>query len=108
VKDCPCRERHEPRRVVLTGGPGAGKTAVLELIRQSFCVHVKVLRSTIASGVTLAEGTEAYISLADYKGRWVVLFFYPRDFTFICPTELKEFAKRTKGSSYAIDRRGTK
>jgi predicted ATPase len=29
--------------VVLTGGPGAGKTALLELIRQSFCVHVKVL-----------------------------------------------------------------
>jgi alkyl hydroperoxide reductase subunit AhpC len=32
------------------------------------------------------------ISLADYAGRWLVLFFYPRDFTFICPTELKEFA----------------
>lgn len=30
-------------------------------------VHVKVLRSTIASGVTLAEGTEAYISPTDYK-----------------------------------------
>jgi hypothetical protein len=29
--------------VVLTGGPGAGKTALLELIRQSFCSHVKVL-----------------------------------------------------------------
>lgn len=33
------------------------------------------------------------ISLSDYKGKWVVLFFYPRDFTFICPTELHEFAK---------------
>ncbi|MEK7073179.1 MAG: peroxiredoxin [Patescibacteria group bacterium] len=32
------------------------------------------------------------ISLKDYSGRWVVLFFYPRDFTFICPTELKGFA----------------
>lgn len=31
-------------------------------------------------------------SLKDYKGKWVVLFFYPRDFTFICPTEIKEFA----------------
>lgn len=40
---CECTERHESRRVVLTGGPGAGKTAVLELIRQSFCSHVKVL-----------------------------------------------------------------
>ena len=33
------------------------------------------------------------ISLNDYHGKWVVLFFYPRDFTFICPTELHEFGK---------------
>ena len=32
------------------------------------------------------------VSLSDYKGKWVVLFFYPRDFTFVCPTELKGFA----------------
>ena len=40
---CECAVTHERRRVVLTGGPGAGKTAVLELIRQAFCSHVKVL-----------------------------------------------------------------
>jgi hypothetical protein len=40
---CECTEIHTPRRIVLTGGPGAGKTAVLELIRQSFCEHVHVL-----------------------------------------------------------------
>ena len=28
------------------------------------------------------------ISLADFKGSWLVLFFYPADFTFVCPTEL--------------------
>ena len=32
------------------------------------------------------------ISLSALRGRWVVLFFYPRDFTFICPTEIQEFA----------------
>lgn len=32
------------------------------------------------------------MTLAELKGKWVVLFFYPRDFTFICPTELKAFA----------------
>jgi alkyl hydroperoxide reductase subunit AhpC len=32
------------------------------------------------------------ISLSDYRKGWLVLFFYPRDFTFICPTELREFA----------------
>ena len=34
-------------------------------------------------------------SLVDYKGKWVVLFFYPLDFTFVCPTEIKEFSKRS-------------
>ncbi len=43
MNTCECQDRHDRRRVVLTGGPGAGKTAVLELIRQSFCSHVKVL-----------------------------------------------------------------
>lgn len=34
------------------------------------------------------------ITLSDYRGRWVVLFFYPLDFTFVCPTEILEFSKR--------------
>jgi len=32
------------------------------------------------------------ISLDTYKGKWVILFFYPADFTFVCPTELGELA----------------
>ncbi len=31
------------------------------------------------------------ISLSDYKGKWVCLFFYPLDFTFVCPTEITAF-----------------
>ncbi len=37
-------------------------------------------------------GEIKHVSLADFKGGWVVLFFYPRDFTFICPTEIKGFS----------------
>jgi alkyl hydroperoxide reductase subunit AhpC len=33
------------------------------------------------------------VSLKDYKDKWIVLFFYPRDFTFVCPTEIRGFAK---------------
>lgn len=33
------------------------------------------------------------VNLKDYKGKWVILFFYPRDFTFVCPTEIRGFAK---------------
>jgi len=31
------------------------------------------------------------VKLSDYKGKWVVLFFYPLDFTFVCPTEITAF-----------------
>jgi len=34
------------------------------------------------------------VRLSDYRGKWVVLFFWPLDFTFICPTEVTEFSKR--------------
>ena len=44
---CACREvDHAPRLVVLTGGPGAGKTAVLEVVRKEFCRHIEVLPET--------------------------------------------------------------
>jgi peroxiredoxin (alkyl hydroperoxide reductase subunit C) len=40
-------------------------------------------------------GTEfKEIKLSDYKGKWVVLFFYPLDFTFVCPTEIVAFNDR--------------
>ncbi len=34
------------------------------------------------------------INLADYKGKWLVVLFYPADFTFVCPTELEEAANK--------------
>lgn len=33
------------------------------------------------------------IKLSDYRGKWLILFFYPADFTFVCPTELEEMAE---------------
>jgi len=32
------------------------------------------------------------IDLESYRGKWIILFFYPADFTFVCPTELKEMS----------------
>lgn len=32
----------------------------------------------------------------EHQGKWIVLFFYPLDFTFVCPTEIEGFAKRSK------------
>ncbi len=34
------------------------------------------------------------VKLDDYKGKWLVLFFYPLDFTFVCPTEIISFSDR--------------
>ncbi|KAI1789852.1 peroxiredoxin [Ganoderma leucocontextum] len=39
----------------------------------------------------VVDGLFKDISLADYLGQWVVLFFYPLDFTFVCPTEILAF-----------------
>jgi len=39
---------------------------------------------------TLAEP----VKLSDYKGKWLILLFYPLDFTFVCPTELTAFSDR--------------
>ncbi len=33
------------------------------------------------------------VSLKDFQGKWVCLFFYPLDFTFVCPTEIRGFAE---------------
>ena len=33
------------------------------------------------------------VKFSDYKGKWIVLVFYPADFTFICPTELEQLAE---------------
>ncbi len=33
------------------------------------------------------------LKLSDYRGKWVVLFFWPLDFTFVCPTEVTAFSR---------------
>ncbi|KAL5111526.1 Thioredoxin peroxidase [Taenia crassiceps] len=42
----------------------------------------------------LVDGELKDISLSDYKGKYVILFFYPMDFTFVCPTEIIAFNDR--------------
>lgn len=44
--------------------------------------------------MAVANGDFKQVKLSDYKGKWVVLFFYPLDFTFVCPTEITAFSDR--------------
>jgi peroxiredoxin 2/4 len=41
----------------------------------------------------VTDGKFQTVSLESLKGKWVVLFFYPLDFTFVCPTEITDFSK---------------
>ncbi|XP_017891607.1 peroxiredoxin [Ceratina calcarata] len=46
------------------------------------------------SGTAVVNGDFKDIKLSDYRGKYVVLFFYPLDFTFVCPTELIAFSEK--------------
>lgn len=51
----------------------------------------------LKAAVSLEKGKEfADISNESYAGKWKVVFFWPMDFTFICPTEIAEFGKRNR------------
>jgi alkyl hydroperoxide reductase subunit AhpC len=46
------------------------------------------------AGAYVAGDIKDSVGLKDYQGRWVCLFFYPLDFTFVCPTEIRAFAEK--------------
>jgi peroxiredoxin (alkyl hydroperoxide reductase subunit C) len=55
----------------------------------------KIPEFDLQAVVSLEKGHEfASITDATYRGKWQVLFFWPMDFTFICPTEIAEFGRR--------------
>ena len=55
-------------------------------------IHIGHPAPNFANVTAYHKGEFHKVSLSDFRGKWLVLFFYPRDFTFICPTELKGFA----------------
>uniref|UniRef100_K7FZC0 Peroxiredoxin-2 n=1 Tax=Pelodiscus sinensis TaxID=13735 RepID=K7FZC0_PELSI len=44
----------------------------------------------------VVDGAFKEIQLSDYRGKYVVLFFYPLDFTFVCPTEIIAFSEHAE------------
>ena len=48
------------------------------------------------SATAYVNGQEKKVSSEDFKGKWHVLYWYPLDFTFICPTEIKGFQQLLK------------
>ncbi len=43
-------------------------------------------------GALKGDDVSATVKLSDYAGKWLCLYFYPLDFTFVCPTEIKAFS----------------
>jgi predicted ATPase len=94
---CDCREPHEQRRIVLTGGPGAGKTAVLELVRQYLCKHVEVLPE--AAGILFSGGFRRGTTTAGREGAQRAIFHVQR--------EQESVAKAEGNSAVLLCDRGT-
>jgi lipoyl-dependent peroxiredoxin subunit C len=55
------------------------------------------LPSFSLKAVTSIEKGQEFTTITDksYEGKWLVLFFWPKDFTFVCPTEIAEFGRRS-------------
>jgi len=77
MRPCACTTHHAGKRIVLTGGPGAGKTAVLELVRQEFCAHVKILPE--AAGIVFGGGFPRLGSPEWRRGAQRAIFFVQRE-----------------------------
>jgi len=74
---CDCAKPHDGRRIVLTGGPGAGKTAVLELIRQYFCSHVRILPE--AAGIIFGGGFPRHEDVECHRAAQRAIFHVQRE-----------------------------
>lgn len=77
MTDCGCTGSHEARRVAVTGGPGAGKTALLELARQTFCHHVVVVQES--AGVVFGGGFPRDDSLVARQSGQRAIYYVQRE-----------------------------
>ena len=93
---CGCANVHGVRRVVLTGGPGAGKTAVLELVKQSFCSHVMVLPES--AGIVFGGGFPRRPDLGSAQAAQRAIFYVQREL---------EFAAESQNPAVILCDRGT-
>ena len=57
-----------------------------------FCTAKVLEKAPYFEGQAWFDGMIQNIKLCDYKDKWIVLFFYPFDFTFVCPTEICAFS----------------
>ncbi|MBY0516900.1 MAG: ATP-binding protein [Bacteriovoracaceae bacterium] len=95
---CACKNvEHETRRIVITGGPGAGKTAVLEIARKNFCEHIAILPE--AASILFGGGFPRGESFPMKKASQRAIFHIQR--------ELEQIIEDEKKSAITLCDRGT-
>ena len=77
MRTCECIAVHPLKKIVMTGGPGAGKTAVLELVRRSLCEHVHVVPA--AAGVVFGGGFPRTTDLDGRRAAQRAIFYVQRE-----------------------------
>ena len=60
----------------------------------SFCTLVTQQAPDFTANAVMPDNSFAQITLSSFQGKYVVLFFYPLDFTFVCPSEILAFNKK--------------
>lgn len=60
----------------------------------SLCTLVTKEAPDFTADAVMPDGTFGQITLSSFRGKYVVLFFYPLDFTFVCPSEILAFNKK--------------
>lgn len=74
---CNCtKAHHDPQLIAVTGGPGAGKTAVLEIVRRTFCSHVGILPE--AAGIVFGGGFPRHDTEPGRIGSQLAIFHVQR------------------------------
>lgn len=95
---CECHERtHSPQFIVLTGGPGAGKTDVLKLVQQMFCPHITIIPE--AASIVFGGGFFRRDTLPAQKGAQRTIFKVQQ--------ELERITLEEQTAAIAICDRGT-
>jgi peroxiredoxin (alkyl hydroperoxide reductase subunit C) len=62
--------------------------------KASFAAIQPTMKAPYWEGTAVINGEFKKIKSTDYEGKYLVLFFYPLDFTFVCPTEIIAFSDR--------------